>query len=62
MRLQTTKRNNNDLMTKSLLHDAAHWRHRAQEMRALTSMANDPVTRELILKIAEDYERLAQRR
>jgi hypothetical protein len=43
------------------LNDPTHWRARAAEMRALADETNDIEASRLILKLAEDYERLAQR-
>jgi hypothetical protein len=45
-------------MVDSPLHDAAHWRRRAEEMRAYQ---HGVIAREVILKIAHDYDRLARR-
>lgn len=40
--------------------DSAVWRARAQEMRALVESAEGQISKELLLRIAEDYERFAQ--
>jgi hypothetical protein len=45
----------------SHINDPAHWRARAQEMRALADSAQDEAAKETMLKVAQDYERLAER-
>jgi hypothetical protein len=37
-----------------------HWRLRAEKMRTLAEDADDPTVRALMLRIAADYERLAE--
>jgi hypothetical protein len=37
-----------------------HWRLRAEKMRTLAEEADDPTVRALMLRIATDYERLAE--
>jgi hypothetical protein len=44
-----------------LLNDPEHWRERAKAMRELSAEMLDPESRNLMLKIADDYEVLAQR-
>jgi hypothetical protein len=44
-----------------LLNDPKHWRERAKAMRMLSTEMADPVSSSLMLKIADDYEVLAQR-
>ena len=39
--------------------DAIHWRKRAEQTRALARHISDPAIRANILRIAEEYERLA---
>ena len=46
-------------MTSSLLHDAEHWRQRAQDVAALASSATDPHVRRTLTEIAQGYARLA---
>jgi hypothetical protein len=41
--------------------DGAHWRTRAQEMRALAEKAGDEEIRHRMLRVAADYEKLAER-
>jgi hypothetical protein len=38
-----------------------HWRNRAAEVRALADAMSDQESREKLLRIAQDYERLAIR-
>ena len=45
----------------SLLDNSGHWKQRAQETRRLAETIGDPEARRTLLKIAEEYERLAQR-
>jgi hypothetical protein len=40
--------------------DSAVWRARAEEMRALVDTAEGRISKELLLRIAEDYEWFAQ--
>jgi hypothetical protein len=44
-----------------LLNNPAHWHLRAQEARLLAGQLEDPHAKSSILKIAEEYERLAVR-
>lgn len=48
-------------MPRSLADNAGHWRERSEEIRLLGEDIKDPQTRAAILKIAEDYEKLAKR-
>ncbi len=45
----------------SLLNNPAHWQLRAEETRLLAAQLLDPEPKATILKIAEEYERLARR-
>jgi hypothetical protein len=44
-----------------LKFDAAHWHERAREMRALAEKASDEEAGRRMLRIAADYEKLAER-
>jgi hypothetical protein len=46
---------------RCLANDPEHWRQRGEEIRVLGEDVQDPQTRAIILLIAEDYEKLAQR-
>jgi hypothetical protein len=45
----------------SFTHDPQHWRDRAAEARSLAEKMNDDISKEMMYRIAEDYERLAAR-
>ena len=45
----------------SPINDPVHWRDRAEEMRSLADGINDLLAKARILRIAEDYERVAER-
>ena len=45
----------------SLLNNPAHWQLRAEETRLLAAQLLDPESKATILKIAEEYQRLARR-
>jgi hypothetical protein len=44
-----------------IVRDAAHWRVRAKEARALALKIADPESKMRMLGIADEYEKLAQR-
>jgi hypothetical protein len=48
-------------MAPRFIDDPLHWRHRAAEARALADNMHDEVSRQMMLRIAEDYDRLAER-
>jgi len=37
----------------------AHWQERAEEARSIAEQMSDPDSKQMMLRIAEDYERLA---
>jgi hypothetical protein len=45
----------------SIANDPEHWRKRAKDMRMLANEIKDPLSKETMLRIADDYERLAKR-
>ena len=45
----------------SFIFDPKHWRERAEEARTIAEKMDDPVARQSMLRIAEEYELLAIR-
>jgi hypothetical protein len=45
----------------SFINDPVHWIQRAAEIRALAQSMTDPQSKEAMLRIAKDYEHLAER-
>jgi hypothetical protein len=43
------------------INDPQHWRDRAGEMRALADCMSKPETTAIMAKLAEDYDKLADR-
>jgi hypothetical protein len=48
-------------MTASHINDPQHWRERAAEMRKLAEDVTDSAAKETMLRIAADYDKLAER-
>jgi hypothetical protein len=48
-------------MATSFINDPEHWRNRAVEARTLADQMSDEASKQTMLKIAADYERLAER-
>jgi hypothetical protein len=47
-------------MPETLLDDPEHWRGRAEEARSIAEQLTDPESKRTMLRIAGDYERLAE--
>jgi hypothetical protein len=45
-------------MTLQGINDARHWRDRAAEMRVLSDEIKDPEAQRIMLKLANDYDKL----
>jgi hypothetical protein len=48
-------------MRQDLMTDPKHWRDRAEEARVLAQDMKDPEAREAMLRIAKDYDHIAER-
>jgi len=48
-------------MTARHVNDVKHWRKRAAQMRALADWMKDAETQRMMLKLANDYDKLADR-
>ncbi|MBV9591097.1 MAG: hypothetical protein JO310_15985 [Hyphomicrobiales bacterium] len=48
-------------MSKSFLTDGERWRRRAEEMRTLGENMRDPTTKQILLRLAVDYDTMAER-
>ena len=48
-------------ITKKPINDPKHWRDRAAEMRVLADTMKDPETMAIMLRLANDYNKLADR-
>jgi hypothetical protein len=44
----------------SILDEPEHWRERAKKARNVAEQLTDPTVRAMMLRIAENYERLAE--
>jgi hypothetical protein len=48
-------------MPTSFINNPQHWRDRAEEMRTLAQSVKDEASKQTMLRIADDYDRLAFR-
>jgi hypothetical protein len=48
-------------MVSHFINEPDHWRARAEEARHLANQMNDSESKHAMLRIAQDYERLAKR-
>ena len=48
-------------MTISHVHDAKHWRDKAAETRILSTMMDHIETQAIMIRLADDYDKLADR-
>jgi hypothetical protein len=48
-------------MPASYINDPKHWQDRACEMRALAEQMKEAETKEIMLRLAADYDKLAER-
>lgn len=45
----------------SHINDPAHWRERAKQMRAMAEDVRETEAKEAMLRVAKEYDRLAER-
>jgi hypothetical protein len=48
-------------MPMSFINDPEHWCNRAEEARTLANQMSDEASKQTMLRIAADYEHLAER-
>jgi hypothetical protein len=48
-------------MRREVLCNARHWDERAAKLRAIAATSEDRTVRSILLRLAEDYDRLAER-
>jgi hypothetical protein len=49
------------MASKRFIDDPVHWRERAEEIRTLADDMNDEISKQMMLRIAADHEKLATR-
>jgi hypothetical protein len=49
------------IMPKGLIDNPEYWHARAEEARVVADTMQDSTSREMMLRIVSDYERMAQR-
>jgi hypothetical protein len=49
----------NMVVPHTILDNPKHWQERAEEARSIAEQLSDPESKRMMLRIAEDYERLA---
>jgi hypothetical protein len=48
-------------MSGSFINDPQHWRGRAEEARTLADLMSDDMSKQMMLRIADSYDRRAER-
>ena len=46
---------------ETAIYDAKYWRSRAAEIRAVAEGISDPISKNMLLQIEEDYNQLAEK-
>ena len=57
----TVGREHEAAMPNSFINDPQHWHDRAEEARTLADQMSDETSKQMMLRIADDYDRLAER-
>jgi hypothetical protein len=47
-------------MPSHIIDDIQHWRDRAEQSRVLAEQMNDAIARDRMLRVASNYERMAE--